>query len=214
LRTDAGFGSDGNINYVLDEGWQILTKGFSGQRAAALARKAPPDLWWDLGKQRWIQPVAQAPQYLRPVQFLLLRWLTEKQREKHATLICSILDWSLAQVMASYDDRGSCETEIQADKGGLRLEQRRKKHLAAQEALILMTDLAHNLMAWLRASTFPQGPFAHFGTERFIEDVFTIPGRLIFAEDELKEVHLNRSHPYAQAVAEGLARLPQQFGLA
>src|SRR6266545_551650 len=49
--------------------------------------------------------------------------------------------WSPREVIAHYDARGTCETEIQADKGGLLLARRRKKVLAAQEALVLLTDL-------------------------------------------------------------------------
>jgi hypothetical protein len=213
LRTDAGFGSDDNIDYALDENWQILTKGFSGQRAMSLVRKADPQSWFDLGKKRWVMKVQNPPTYIRPVQFLLLRWLTEQEKEKQATVICSILEWSLEEVIAHYDDRGSCETEIQADKGGLKLEQRRKKHLAAQEALVLITDLAHNLLAWATRWAFPGGAFAALGTERLIEDVFAIPGRLLFEQNELKEVQLNQEHPYAAEVAEGLQQLLRHFDL-
>jgi hypothetical protein len=56
-------------------------------------------------------------------------------------------------VIAYYDARGACETEIQADKGGLLLSRRRKKVLAAQETLVLLTDLAHNLLAWAAYSS-------------------------------------------------------------
>ena len=147
------------------------------------------------------------------MQYLLLRWLTTQGMVKYASVICSILDCSPAETIQHYDDRGSCETEIQADKGGLRMRKRRKLHLEAQEALILLTDLAHNLIAWSSAWMFPTGPLAKFGTTRSIEDVFSLNGRLIFRDGALLEVYLNENHPYAEDVAEGLLLLLDHFGL-
>ena len=118
----------------------------------------------------------------------------------------------MAQVIAYYDDRGACETEIQADKGGLKLCKRRKKRAAAQEALILLTDVAHNTLAWTSQRMFPAGPLAHFGTTRLIEDALAIPGRLIFSQGRLVEVQLNELHPHAAQVAVGLERLLDYFG--
>jgi hypothetical protein len=111
---------------------------------------------------------------------LVLRWNTAQGAVKHATVVCSVVAWSYAEVIAAYDDRGACETEIQADKDGLKLERRRKKHLAAQEALILLTDLAHNLLAWAPRCMFVGEPLAKFGPLRLTEDVFSLPGRLFF----------------------------------
>jgi len=118
----------------------------------------------------------------------------------------------MAQVIEYYDDRGACETEIQADKGGLKLCKRRKRRVAAQEALILLTDVAHNTLAWVSNWMFPDGPLACFGTTRLIEDVLTIPGRLIFSQERLVEVQLNELHPHATQVAAGLERLLNHFG--
>jgi hypothetical protein len=212
LRTDAGFGSDRNLDYALDEDWQILSKGFSGSRAAALSRKVALADWLDLGKERWVARVAHPPVYVRPVQYLLLRWLTPQQVEKHAAVICSILEWPAADVIAHYDDRARCETEIQADKGGLKLRQRRKLRLPAQEALVLLTDIAHNLLAWAAEWMFPDGPLAKYGTTRLLEDVLTLSGRLKFDGQRLAEVQLNEKHPHAQEVGAGLQRLCEHFG--
>lgn len=118
----------------------------------------------------------------------------------------------MTEVLAHYDDRGACETEIQADKRGLQLERRRKKRLAAQEALILLTDVAHNLLAWTKHWMFPTGPYANFGALRFTQDILTLPGRLYFDHDRLVEIHLNKRHPHADAVAEALSRLLDHFG--
>lgn len=150
--------------------------------------------------------------YVRPTQHLVLRWQTPSAATKYSTVVCSILDWSPGAIIACYDDRGGCETEIQADKTALRLERRRKKHLAAQKALIILTDIAHNLLAWTSHWMFSAEPLSGFGPLRLTEDMLSLPGRLFFDQGQLVEVHLNQLHPHAAQVAVGLERLLDHFG--
>ena len=212
LRSDAGFGSDANINYALAAQWQVLTKNKGGRRPDAFARQVAAEAWQSLGADRWVAQAVAPPTYVRPTTSLVLRWLTVNERVKHAIVVCSVTAWTAAETVGQYDDRGGCETEIQADKGGLKLERRRKKHLAAQEALVLLTDVAHNLLAWVAEWMFANEPLTGFGTTRLIEDVLQMPGRMFFDEERLTEVQLNRHHPHAETVATGLERLLAHFG--
>jgi len=212
FRSDSGFGADANINYALRHGWQVVTKGSGGRRPLAIVRQVPADAWYELrANDRWVAQVSNPPAYARPVQYLALRWRTQTGELRYGTVICSVLEWSMVEVIAQYDARGACETEIQADKGGLKLCRRRKKQQAAQEALILLTDLAHNLLAWVAPWMWPDGPLAGFGTTRLIDDVLAIPGHLVFQQEHLVEVQLNALHPYAAEVACGLERLLEHF---
>jgi hypothetical protein len=212
LRSDAGFGSDDNVNHALKAHWQILTKNKGGRRPNAWASRVAVGDWQSLGKERWVAQAVDPPTYACPTRCLVLRWLTSSGLVKHAVVLCSISTWTKPETIAYYDDRGACETEIQADKGGLKMERRRKKRLAAQEALILLTDVAHNLVAWVRQWMFSGGPLADFGTTRMTEDVFQLPGHLFFEQGQLTEVQLNRLHPHAEAVASGIQRLLSHFG--
>ena len=212
LRSDAGFGADANVNQALTADWQVLGKGKGGRRPQAYAREIATAAWQDLGQARWVAPASEPVTYVRPTQHLVLRWQTSDGKTKYSTVVCSVLAWTPAEVIAHYDDRGACETEIQADKGGLQLERRRKKQLAAQEALILLTDIAHNLLAWTPQWMFAGEPLAEFGPTRFTQDVLSLPGRLFFENERLSEVQLNELHPHAVAVADGLARLLAHFG--
>ena len=212
LRSDAGFGSDANVNHALTAHWQVLTKNKGGRRPQAFAKKVPLEDWLPLGSERWVAQAVKPPTYVCPMHCLVLRWNTPSGLVKHAIVLCSITTWTMAQTIAHYDDRGACETEIQADKGGLKMERRRKKRLAAQEALVLLTDVAHNLLAWVSQWMFPTEPLAAFGTTRLVEDVFHLPGRLFFHNQRLAEVQLNRLHPHAEDVAAGLERLLDHFG--
>lgn len=212
MRTDAGFGGDEKINRALDSSWQVLTKGKGGRRPSAYAARIPVDEWQSAGTNRWLAPVVNPITYRKPTRHLLLCWITQSGLLKYATLVSSVTEWSDTDILAHYEDRGQCETEIQADKGGLKMEKRRKRHLYAQESLILLTDLAHNLLAWTSRWMFPPGtPYAGFGTTRLVEDIFTIPGRLIFCEERLIEIQLNKNHPYAAETRLGLQRLLTHF---
>jgi len=212
LRSDAGFGSDANVNYALHDDWQVLTKTKGGKRPQIFASQVAAKDWQSLRNDRWVARAVKPPIYERSVECLVLRWLTPHAEIKHAIVVCSIPGWTMSDIIAYYDDRGACETEIQADKGGLKLERRRKKRLAAQEALILLTDVAHNLLAWVPQWMFPGEPLAAFGTTRLVEDILHLPGRLFFHGERLAEVHLNQLHPHAEAVASGLQRLLAHFG--
>jgi hypothetical protein len=213
LRSDAGFGSDSNVNTALLDHWQVVTKSSGGRRPAAVIRQIPDTAWLELRPDdRWVA-VAPAPvQLVRPVQWLALRWRAQRGNLKQALVVCSVDTWSSAEIIHYYDDRGACETEIQADKGGLQMGRRRKKVATAQEVLILLTDVAHNLLAWTTPWMFPSGPLAQMGATQMIQDVLSMPGRLIFERRQLVEVQLNQLHPYATEVAEGLVRLLDHFG--
>jgi Transposase DDE domain group 1 len=213
LRTDAGFGSDANVNSALENHWQIVRKSSGGRRPAALARQVAETDWQVLGPtERWLATVAPAVAFVRPVQWLLLGWCTARGDLKQAVVLCSIEAWSPAEVIGHYDARGACETEIQADKGGLLLCRRRKKVLAAQEALVLLTDMAHNLLAWAGRWMALEGRLATFGPTQLIQDVLPLPGHLVFNQQQLVEVRLNAHPPYAAEVAAGLDCLLAHFG--
>jgi hypothetical protein len=125
LRSDAGFGSDANVEHALTAHWQILTKGKGGKRPTAYAAQVAVEDWQALTHDRWIAAAANPPQFVQPTQHFVLSWLTPKGQHKFATLICSLMDWSVTDIVTAYDDRGRCETEIQADKRALLLERRR-----------------------------------------------------------------------------------------
>src|SRR5262245_66521062 len=86
------------------------------------------------------------------------------------------MEHSLAALAEAYDDRAAIEAELKADKGGLQLHRRRKQRLAAQEALVLLTDFAHNLLAWTRAWMLRGSPFTVPGIHRMVKELLPIPG--------------------------------------
>lgn len=212
IRTDAGFGTDDNLNWLLHRGYHILCKGYSGKRAAAVARRISD--WQELGPQRWLAapPAEFIPHYYRRTQTVALRWQSQKtERYKHALLICSLLDRDLAEITLLYDDRAGIENEIKADKGGLLLPRRRKKQLHAQEALMLLTDLAHNILAWTRPFWAVEPMLGDVGIYFIVNEILPIPGKIMFQDQRLAKVRLKATHPLAKPVLSSLSRILSEF---
>jgi hypothetical protein len=68
----------------------------------------------------------------------------------------------------------------------------------AQKGLILLTDLAHNLLADFRFQALSHTPFAHWGLKRIVRHLLAVPGRLYFEGTQLKRIELLSSHPHAR----------------
>jgi hypothetical protein len=208
LRLDGGFGTDDNLTWVLGRGYQLVAKGFSGKRAAAFARRVKQ--WTGVHTdERWVALSPIQLVFPVPTQTVVVRWRTQKETFRHALYITTDLQATPADIVRSYDSRGAGEVDIQADHMGFLLRRRRKRRLAAQEMLVLLNDLAHNWLAWLYAWVLKDGPFAAFGPKRIIRDLLTIPGEAVIMGDELVELRLKASHPYAAAMADALQRLWQ-----
>ena len=176
VRLDGGFGTDGNLTWLLQRGYSVLAKGFAGTRAAAQARRTVD--WLPLRPgERW---VARAPQQLTfpvPTTTVVVRWIDHQGRYKHALYITTCCNLSLPEIVARYDQRGAAEVEIQADKAGLLLARRRKHHLPAQSMLVLLDDLAHNLLALFHAEALVGSRFADFGPKRIVSRLTKHSGR-------------------------------------
>jgi hypothetical protein len=211
LRLDGGFGTDANLNWALWHGYQVLAKGYSGKRAKAFAQVVP--CWEELRTgERWIAPAPTALRYYRRTQTAVVKWKTEQGMYKHSLLTTSLMEHSLAALAETYNDRAAIEAELKADKGGLQLHRRRKQRLAAQEALVLLTDLAHNLLAWTREWMFRDSPFANAGIYRMVKELLPIPGKVVVEEGHIVKLRLKTSHPLAKPMLVCLARLFDRFG--
>lgn len=214
LRSDAEQGTDANLSYILWLGFQVLMKGFSGRRTQAWVRRTPASRWQPDPdhETRWVAPAPDKLRLGRRIAAYLLRWSDAKQKMKHATL-WTTLPYPIFSQWALYDGRGAAEVEIRADKSGLGLPLRRKQSLDAMEAWVVLTDVAHNLLAWLHPWMLADSPFASFGPKRIVHDLLTIPGRVVLDNDQLTKVALWKTHPYANEMRLCLQKLLQTFEL-
>ncbi|MBN1876006.1 MAG: transposase [Anaerolineae bacterium] len=159
--------------------------------------------------------MANAPVRLRlgrRLDAFLLRWLDAKQQEAYATLL-STLALPMSKLWEVYDGRGGAEIEFRADKSGLQLHLRRKQSLNAQEAWVLLTDVAHNLRAWLHPWMLTGSAFEAFGPKRLVSDLLNVPGQLCFENEQLTKVALWETHPYAAEMRLCLHNLLKTFNL-
>jgi hypothetical protein len=130
---------------------------------------------------------------------------------KYALLVCSLLDLGLLEISHLYDERASIENEIKSDKGGLLLPKRRKKQFEAQEALVLLTDLAHNILAWSRDFWAVEAKIGDLGIYGIVNQIMMIPGKLTFEDGKLVRARLQATHPLAKPVVSFLSRLLRDF---
>lgn len=209
LRVDAGFGTDNNLNWALQQGYQVCAKNNSGRRAGAWGAQVQD--WQEIDPgHRWVALPPQQLHFCAPTRTLALRWLDHRKNKfKHALFVVTDLHSSLLEICHLYDLRGATEVEIRNDKQGLLLTHRCKRLWHAQEILILLNDLAHNFLSMFRSTVLAPTPLAHFGSYRLIQEVLNIPGELVFAQDQLIEVHLSQDHPHSKVLLDALPRLWQ-----
>jgi len=226
IRVDRGGGEDDHVNWLLDRDYQILLKIFSWRRARQVGEAV---IDWQIDPQderRAMAWVLIPHAYNTPTLQVVVR--TQKKNGDYAYSILvtraspgllfeqaglpmparpSETELLLAIVNA-YDKRGGgVETQFKGDKQGLGITKRNKSKFAAQEMLLLLAQLAHNLTIWIRNFLAVQVErLAKFGILRMVRDVFHIPGHVEFdAQGRVLSIVLNRKHPLAQTFAEALA---------
>lgn len=108
-------------------------------------------------------------------------------------------------ILYAYDLRGGgAETQNKNDKQGLGLAKRNKHKFAAQAMLILLGQLAHNLIIWNRnALAWVTPSFAKYGIHRMVRDVYGIAGQIRFDADGKVQITLRENHQLAQSVLDG-----------
>ena len=224
LRADGGAGSEANINWVLDRGYWLLTKLHNWQRACKLAQTVVQ--WYPDPKvpDRQVGWVTQPIGYSRPTQQIALRHPTKTKTGEVAwhyqVLVFHLTDEMLFQLSGqaqppqpdpvaqlwaavyAYDFRaGGLETQNRGDKQGLGLSRRNKRSFAAQEMLVLLAQLAHNLVIWSRNRLAQVAPrYRQFGIQRTVRDLFSITGSVTLTpKGHIVSVTLNPKHPHAMA---------------
>ncbi len=202
-RLDGGFGTDEKLRWLLGRGYQVTVKGFSGRRAELLAKQV--SRWTPYG-DAWVGQAPSPVDYGRPIQLWLKRHL-ENGEFQHSFYLTTLQLHSLSQAMQLYDQRGGTEVEqFRNDKQGLHLSARRKRGFLAQKALILLNDLAHNLLADFYHQALLGSPFAGFAAKRIVRDLFSMEGNLVWQNGILQRIELCQDHPYAEALRDCLVK--------
>ena len=186
-RLDGGAGSDEHIRWLLDRDYHLVAKGMSNRRAGALAVQVRR---WDSYGDVWLGEVAPPMDYGRPVRVFVKRRLKDG-KFRHSYYVATLSLPSKGHFQACYNVRGGAEVEkFRSDKSGLSLAARRKRDFLAQKGFVLLTDLAHNLLADFYHRALVGSRFESYGLKRIVRDLLATPGRLVFDAGELRRVEL------------------------
>jgi hypothetical protein len=202
-RIDGGGGSDDQLRWLLDRDYHLMVKGSSNRRAEALARKVRR---WDAYQNAWLGEVEPPVDYGRPVQVFVKKRFKE-DKYLHSYYVSTLSLPSKGLFMARYDRRGGAEVEqFRTDKSGLGLEARRKRSFFGQKGYILLTDLAHNLLADFHHRALINSPFENYGPKRIVRDLLAMPGRIVFDGDKPIRIELLSLKHFSKDLATCLER--------
>ena len=209
IRLDSGWGTTEIITWLLSRGYQLTGKFKSTSRVRKLVQ----------GITTW-QPtsspgreVAQAPEpvpFSRPLAQYAVRTPSKEHTSGYyqAVLFSTRSELGMLAIVDHYDGRAGIEADLKGDKRGLALAVIRKRRLAAQMLVVLLIQLAHNVLIWARgwlAVTAPR--LRGCGIVRLVQEVWAVPGRVKLKAQEVQGVRLCRDHPRARDVCCGFQPL-------
>lgn len=184
----------------------------------------------------WLVP-EQSLDYVRPVRRRAIRWPKRNGQIRHTILISTLEPRDVLRLLGRpgrdvyepelvalayagfYDQRGGAiEIEIKEDKQGFGMTKRRKKRGPAQEMVILLNQLAHNVLVWARRWLSALAPkLARYGVLRWVRDLLHVSGivELHHQRNLVKRIVLNRAAPLVRGFLAALRELlaPQKVVL-
>lgn len=227
VRVDAGGGSLDDVNWLLARGYLVHCKDYSGKQAKRLAKSVVdwyPDPHQPEREFGWVTETTQA--YVRPVKRIAVRCRKLDGQFAYGVLISALsaqhvltlTDQSLSVLadpaavllayVTFYDQRGGgVETSFKGDRQGLGIGKRSKKRFAAQQLVMLLGSLAHNVIVWARR-WLASPALRRYGTLRMVRDVFHMSGFLLTdAFGQVVQIVLNQAAPLAPALVLPLRNL-------
>jgi hypothetical protein len=209
IRLDGGWGTAANITWLLERGYQVTGKFKSTSRVRKLVQ----------GISQW-QPTSSPGREVAavptPVPFVrsLAQYAVRTPSKEHqdcfyyAVVFSTQRDLLMSEVVGRYDGRAGMEADLKSDKRGLALAVIRKRRLAAQKLVILLTQLAHNVLIWAREWLAAQAPrLRECGIVRLVQEVWAVPGRVKLSTEAVQRVRLRWTHPRARDVCCGFRSL-------
>ena len=236
LRFDAGFGTDANINYALWRGYQLIGKMYTSRRIQKLA--ATVEDWVSMPTRKGVRGreagwVKQPHRYARRTVQVAVRTPKKDGTWSYGVLVSTDLTATLRDLVLEYDRRsGAPENSFSQDYQALSLRKYRKASFIAQQVLLLLAALAHNLMIWMKtwfieAVEKSEAPSvktenAHRKTTEMLEsrglkrirrDLLAIPGKVCFEGKKVVGIRINPSYPFIHHVSTATKALFQHYGI-
>jgi len=219
IRLDSGWGSTMAINWLLGRSYQVTTKFKSSSRVRKLVRALDAPAWHpttSAGREVAVVPYPVA--LARPTAQYAVRTPAKDSPDgyHYAVLVTSRTDLPTDGAVDRDDGRAAIEADLKSDQYGLGLVTIRKCKLAAPEVVVLLIQLAHNVLVWSRTWLAERAPrLAGLGIVRLVREVWALPGRVTLVGRQVRRVRLRAEHPRARDVCQGLRRLlpTSQIGL-
>ena len=208
-RLDSGWGSEEIINWLLERGYQVTGKFKSTSRVKKLVQ---PITTWEMTSSpgREVAPIPVPVELARPCAQYAVRTPSKEKAGGYyyAVLFSSRRELGMQVTVAHYDDRAAMEADLKNDKRGLGLGVLRKRKLPAQRLVVLLGQLAHNVLIWARRWLAQKAPrLSRFGIVRLVQEVWAVPGRVKLTASGVTRVRLRPEHPRARDVCHGLRSL-------
>lgn len=213
LRLDGGGSAEPQLNWILARGYRVLTKITNYRRCRKLAASVATWFADPTRTDRQLGWVEQPYPYARSTRQLALRY-PDRQGKEHLQVLVASGDLGLGEeqlipqalagvIVRAYDGRGGgVETAFKNSNQGLGLNKRHKGKFAAQEVLVLLAELAYNLLSWVRRQVQAGAvALAHFGPKRLIRDLLLIPGKATCTPQGCQTITLASGYPWAVVLA-------------
>jgi len=209
-----------------------LAKIYSTKRAQKLAKSVTEWVWVPSQANRTHRQagwVAKPHRYSQKTLQVAVRTRNEKGQWTDAVLVTTCLDARLFEMVTDYDQRsGVPESTFCQDYQGLSLRKRRKGGFVAQQVLVLLSQLAHNLMVWTKSwLTDALGASLLGGDEppdeserksillaiktirargmkRFLHQILAIKGKVVFRGKKVEQIYLNPLYPFINRIKTAL----------
>jgi hypothetical protein len=218
VRLDSSWGSDAVLTWLLERGYQVTGKVKSFSRTRKLTKGIKAEDWQPTSSEgREAAAIPEPIVYSRPVRQFAVRTPSQDHESGYDTAVLFTTRTDLEQraVVDHYDDRAGMEADLKGDKHGLALGVIRKQWFGAQQVVVLLIGLAHNLLIWSRrwlADAVPR--VGACGIVRLVQEVWAVPGRVKVTTEGICRVRLTRQHPRARDVCHGFqALLPEGLTL-
>lgn len=103
----------------------------------------------------------------------------------HAAVFTSRTNLDMTGMVEHYDRRAGMEADLKSDKHGLGRAKVRKRLLPAQKLVVLLVELAHNILIWARSWLGEHvSGLLEYRIARLIGQVWDIPVRVKLTEQE------------------------------
>jgi hypothetical protein len=209
LRLDSGWGSTPIIEWLLARGYQVTGKFKSTSRVRKLVQGITA--WQPTSSPgREVALVPEPVHFSRPLAEYAVRTPSKEHASGYyeAVLFTTRTELGMLAVVDHYDGRAGIEADLKGDKRGLGLAVIRKRRLTAQMLVVLLMQLAHNVLIWSRQWLAAQAPrLRGCGIVRLVQEVWAVPGRVKLAGEQIEKVRLRRAHPRARDVCCGFCSL-------